>query len=114
MPDTTSVDRAVNDGVLKPDLSNILHHKAFIALREKRGGLAVRLSISMLVIYYGFILLVAFAPGILATPILGIVSLGILMGLGVIFSSIVLTGIYVRRANTEFDHLTAELQRSVK
>ncbi len=114
MPDATSNDKAMNPESLQPDVSNILNHKAFIALREKRGGLAVRLSISMLVIYYGFILLVAFAPGFLATPILGIVTLGILLGLGVIISSIVLTGVYVMRANTEFDHLTAELQGSVK
>lgn len=114
MPNTASLEEAMNDDGLAPNIANILSHKAFVELRQKRGSLAARLSIAMLVIYYGFILLIAFAPKFLATPVIGIVSLGIVLGLGVILSSIVLTGIYVMRANKEFDHLTAELHRSVK
>jgi len=37
------------------------------------------------------------------------ISLGFPLGLGVILSAIVLTGIYVLRANTEFDRLTREV-----
>jgi uncharacterized membrane protein (DUF485 family) len=60
----------------------------------------------MLVIYYAFIFLVAFAPGLMAIPVFGPVTLGFPLGLGVILSAVVLTGIYVVRANGEFDTLT--------
>lgn len=58
----------------------------------------------MLAIYFGYILLIAFRRDILAQPIGdGVTSLGIPVGIGVILAGIVLTGIYVRRANREFD-----------
>ncbi len=58
----------------------------------------------MMVVYYGYILLIAFNKEWLATKIGGgVTSIGIPMGLGVIIFTIVLTAIYVRRANTEFD-----------
>ena len=97
-----------------PEIARVLNHPAFIELRSKRSRLAARLSIAMLVIYYGFILLIAFAPASLAPPVLGTVSLGIVLGLGVILSAIVLTGIYVWQANRDYDPLIAEIARSVK
>lgn len=58
----------------------------------------------MAAIYFGFILLVAFRPDLLGTPIgSGVTSLGIPVGLGIIFAAFVLTGIYVRAANVDFD-----------
>ena len=49
-------------------------------------------------IYYGFILIVAFAPSVLGIPIYGVVTLGIPIGVFIIVAAFVLTGIYVRRA----------------
>jgi uncharacterized membrane protein (DUF485 family) len=69
----------------------------------------------MLAIYFGYILLIAFAPGVLATPIGGgVTTIGIPIGLFVILSAFVLTGIYVKRANSEFDSITARLIEKVK
>jgi uncharacterized membrane protein (DUF485 family) len=64
----------------------------------------------MLVVYYGYIALIAFDKSFLAQPIgEGVTSLGIPIGLAVIIFTIVITGIYVRRANGEFDTLTKEI-----
>ena len=64
----------------------------------------------MVAIYFGFILVVAFAPSLLATPIAGgTTTLGIPIGIGVILAAFVLTGLYVRRANTEFDVATQRI-----
>ena len=63
----------------------------------------------MLVIYFGFVFLVAFAPAVMARPISSTVTLGFLLGLGVIVSAIALTGIYVVRANGNFDKLTRRI-----
>ena len=69
----------------------------------------------MLVIYFGFILLVAFAPKFLGTPLgAGVTTVGIPIGLVVIVSAFVLTGIYVRRANADYDALTRQIVEEAK
>ena len=61
-------------------------------------------------VYYGYIALIAFNKPFLAQPIgAGVTTLGIPIGMGVIIFTIVITGIYVRRANGEYDRLTAEI-----
>ncbi len=82
----------------------------FDELVNKRSRFARWLSAVMLLIYFGFILLVAFGRSILAQPLAGgVTTLGIPIGVGVIVSAFLLTGIYVRRANTTFDALTARI-----
>ena len=82
----------------------------FHALQQRRSRFAWALSAAMAAIYFGFILLVAFAPGLLATPIgAGTTTLGIPLGIGVILAAFVLTGLYVRRANTDFDVATQRI-----
>lgn len=84
----------------------------FHALTRRRSRLAWGLSATMVAIYVGFILLVAFAPGFLATPIAGgTTTIGIPLGVGVILIAFVLTGVYVRRANSDFD---SETQRIIE
>lgn len=79
-------------------------------LRRKRNTFGWLLTAVMMVVYYGYIALIAFNKPFLAQPIgAGVTSLGIPIGLGVIVFTIVITGIYVRRANGEYDRLTAEI-----
>ncbi len=84
----------------------IRSHPAFAVLVRKRRLLAWSLTAAILVVYFGFIFLVAFAPGVMATPVSTTITLGFPLGLGVIIAAIVLTGVYVLRANAEFDRLT--------
>ena len=82
------------------------------ALMEKRGSYGWKLTIAMLVVYYGYVLLIAFGKGLLATPIgSGVMTWGIPIGFGVIVFTVVITAIYVRRANSEFDELTEKIKR---
>ena len=93
----------------------IANDPRFVELQRRRGRYAVTLSVVMLAIYYGYILVVAFWPGLLGTP-LGAgttMTIGFPIGVGVIVAAIVLTGLYVRRANTEFDRITQQLIREV-
>ena len=85
--------------------SRITNNPAYRQLIKKRDTLAFTLSVCVLVLYYGFILMVAFAPDILTQPIASdsVIPLGIFIGVGVIVGSILLTGIYVRQANSTFD-----------
>ncbi len=81
----------------------------FALLVRQRNRLAWSLTAAILLIYYGFILLVAFEPSLMALPVSSTITLGFPLGLGVIVSAIVLTGIYVLRANAEFDSLTRQI-----
>ena len=81
----------------------------FAELQSKRNAFAWTLSAIMLVVYYGFIALVAFDRELMGTPVVGVISLGFPLGIGVILTAIILTGLYVRRANGEFDALTRQI-----
>lgn len=79
-------------------------------LKRKRDSLGWTLCILMFVVYYGFIGLIAFNKPFLAQPIgAGVTSLGVPIGFGVIIFTILITAIYVNKANSAFDKLTAEI-----
>ncbi|MDC9590288.1 MULTISPECIES: DUF485 domain-containing protein [Xenorhabdus] len=88
----------------------------FKELVKKRGRFAWLLSIIMLVLYVGFVFLIAFAPEWLGTQLHESTSMtrGIPVGIGIIFISFILTGIYVVRANGEFDRLTSTILNEVR
>jgi uncharacterized membrane protein (DUF485 family) len=96
-------------------ISYIRREPLFRELVYKRTRFAWQLSAAMLVIYFGFIAIIAFAPKVLATPIgSSVTTVGIPVGLFVIISAFVLTGIYVHRANSEFDPITRQIMEKVK
>ena len=81
-------------------------------LKSKRSRLGWTLTLAMMVVYYGFILLVAFSKDVLAAPIGdGVMTWGIPIGFGVILFTIAVTAYYVRRANSEFDDLSEKVKR---
>ncbi len=83
----------------------------FQAFVSKRNNFSIVMSILMIIAYYGYILLIAFDKPFLAQKLSpgAVTSIGIPMGVGVIVFTIILTWIYVRRANTEFDTEAAEI-----
>ena len=96
-------------------VSYIRGEPLFQELVAKRTRFAWQLSAAMLVIYFGFIAIIAFAPKVLATPIGGgVTTIGIPVGLFVIVSAFALTGLYVHRANSKFDPITRAIMESVK
>lgn len=98
--------------VVRKVIGNPKYHE----LVSKRGKFGWTLAVIMLVIYYGFILAIAFFPSVLATPVAAgkVMSVGMPVGIGVILSAFVLTGIYVVRANSEFDRLNKDIVESAK
>ncbi len=83
----------------------------YAELKKTRNSYGWVMTLIMLIVYYGYIALIAFDKEFLATPLSseGVSTLGIPIGVGVIVFTIVITGIYVRRANGEFDKLKAEI-----
>jgi len=95
--------------------AKIRESAAYQTLVRRRSRFAWILTAIMLVVYFGYIGLIAFDKPFLAQPIgPGVMSLGIPVGVGIILITIALTGIYVVRANSEFDRLTREIVESAQ
>ena len=83
-----------------PDATDL---SALRAVSAARWRVAISLTIGMMVVYFGFILLVAFRKALLGTQIIDGLSLGMLLGALVIVVAWVLTWVYVRWANRHYD-----------
>ena len=93
-----------------PVIEKIKSHPKYAQLKSQRNRFGWTLSILMLVVYYGYIALIAFNKAFLAQPLgTGVTTLGIPLGMGVIVFTIVITGIYVARANSAYDALTKDI-----
>ena len=84
-------------------------------LVQKRSRFSWTLTAVMMLAYYGYIYLVAFNKDFLARPIGdSVITLSIPIGIGLIVFTILITGFYVRRANSEFDRLNDEIIKESK
>lgn len=83
----------------------------FDELVSKRSRFAWTLAFIVLAVFYGFVMLVAFKPAFLARPVAegSMLTVGVAMGLFIFVSFWILTAAYVRRANGEFDAITADI-----
>ncbi|MDR1889964.1 MAG: DUF485 domain-containing protein [Zoogloeaceae bacterium] len=95
----------------------IMSNPEYQSLVQERSAFGWWLTLLLCIVYYGFIMLIAFNKAFLATP-LGegmTTSLGIPVGFGVILFSVITTGIYVYRANTKYDAIIRKiLEKEVK
>jgi uncharacterized membrane protein (DUF485 family) len=81
------------------------------ALAAARWRVAIGLTVAMMVVYFGFILLVAFDKPLLGTVVVSGLSLGMLLGALVILTAWLLMWIYVRWANAHYDTAIEGMRR---
>ena len=91
-------------------IEKIKNNPKYQKLVKERSSFAWKLTITMLVVYYAFILIIAFSPATLGASMGGITTVGIPVGIAIIVFSFAITGVYVKRANGEFDQLTQEIK----
>jgi uncharacterized membrane protein (DUF485 family) len=97
-----------------PMVEKIQNHPKYLELRKKRNSFGWMLTLLMMVVYYGYVALIAFNKPFLSQRIGdGVTSLGVPIGMGVIVFTILITAIYVRRANSEYDDLTAAILKDI-
>ena len=98
---------------MQADLTRrVVRDPRYQELKSKRSRFGWWLVLAMMIVYYGFILLVAFNKPFLATRLgEGVTTLGMPIGLGIILFTIAITAIYVRRANREFDALSDQVAK---
>lgn len=94
------------------DIELVRRHPAFIQLVRRKQALYWSLSLIMLVIYFGFVLLVAFSPSTLGQSLSGgVTTVGMLVGVVIVLLAFALTGFYVYRANHVIDPLNDTLKQ---
>jgi uncharacterized membrane protein (DUF485 family) len=83
----------------------------FAELVGKRTRFSIILSLFVLVPYYSFMMVTAFNPALLATPLSegSVMTWGWPLAALLVVGGWLLTGIYIRRANGEFDELTQKI-----
>jgi len=96
-------------------VEKIKANPSYQKLVTERSSFAWKLTITILVVYYAFILLIAFSPETLGAKLVagGMATVGIPVGVAIIVFAFILTGIYVKRANTEFDGLLEQVKEDV-
>ena len=101
----------MNDELVQRIKSNSKYHE----LVKKRNGFALKLSIFVLVMFYAFILTIAFEPTVLGTKTGdGVMTVAFPIAAAIIIIGFITTLIYVKRANGEFEDLTNEIKNDVK
>jgi uncharacterized membrane protein (DUF485 family) len=93
-------------------LARIQSDPNYQTLVRERSSFGWTLAIIILVVYYGYVGIVAFAPSLIATTVSGSITIGIILGAGLIVFSILITGVYIVRANSRYDELTREVVAS--
>ena len=88
----------------------------FAQLVAARGRLTWALSIVVLVLFYGFVLLAAFFPGVIGTRVAegSTLTIGVAVGLFIFIFFWLLMAFYVWRANTAYDALNAKIVHDSK
>lgn len=97
---------------MTPALDHLRDHPDFILLVRLKQRLTWSLTLLMLLAYFSFVLLVAFAPALLGSPLgRGVTSIGMLLGTSMVLLAFALTGIYVRQTNKVLDPLNDRLKQ---
>lgn len=100
----------------KEEVQAIKNNPKYQKLVSTRSKFAWTLTLIVLVVYYAYILLIAFSPETLGAKISpdGMTTWGIPVGITIIVFAFAMTGIYIRRANGEFDGILNELKSDLK
>ena len=100
---------------MDPELvTRIANNPNYQTLKAKRTRFGWWLTLAMMIVYFGFILLVAFNKSFLSQKLgAGVMTMGIPIGFGIIVFTILITAYYVNRANREFDALSESIASEV-
>jgi uncharacterized membrane protein (DUF485 family) len=107
----TTPDQPV--GLQANRVKEILDSKKFKDLVKKRLKVSLSLTALMLLVYFGFILTIAFYKELLAIKIGEHITLGLPVGIGIIVFAWLLTGFYTRWANRDYDKSVRELRNEI-
>jgi uncharacterized membrane protein (DUF485 family) len=92
----------------------IATHPRFRALERARARVRWGLSGLTVAVFFGFVLMISFAKGFLATKVGdGLMPLGFYLAIGMLLFVVLVTGFYVQRASSLFGRMTDELVKEI-
>jgi uncharacterized membrane protein (DUF485 family) len=94
------------------DAHHLIQDPEFQDIVRRKNSISTILAVIMLAAYFGFMGLLAFAPDVLSAPS-GRATIGIPIGIGIIIFAWILTGVYVRWANSTYDDMITHLKSRV-
>ncbi|MFA6055730.1 MAG: DUF485 domain-containing protein [Thermodesulfovibrionales bacterium] len=97
----------------KMSTQEILEDKDFQLLSSQKLSISTILTILELVLYFGFIALIAFNKPFLSQKLSGAITVGIPIAVGTIVLSWIFTGIYIRWANNTYDVLVKKVKEKI-
>ena len=94
-----------------PLYENIKRDPRYAQLVRERGRFAATLALLVIAVFFAFVLLVAFVPGVIALRLVegSNLTLGVALGFSQFVCFCLLTWVYVRRANSDFDTRNAQI-----
>ncbi|RBQ27572.1 hypothetical protein CRU88_02555 [Arcobacter sp. CECT 9188] len=110
-----SMNLILGEKMNKELVERIKANPKYKELVTKRSSFAIKLAVFMLVVYYGFILTIAFNKEVFANTVGdSIITIAIPIGASIIILAFITTVIYVIRANGEFEDLEMSIKNDVK
>ena len=97
----------------KKSAHEMLEDEDFKALSSQKNSISLILTVLELVLYFGFIALIAFNKPFLSEKISGAITIGIPIAVGTIVFSWIFTGIYIRWANNKYDLLVKKVKEKI-
>jgi uncharacterized membrane protein (DUF485 family) len=95
--------RIPSDAKNQRSATQVIESPEFKRLVTKRWSVSLILLAVLFGTYYGYILLIPYAPGLMAARLGATVTVAIPLGIGVIAVAFVLTAVYVGWANQKYD-----------
>jgi uncharacterized membrane protein (DUF485 family) len=96
------------------DWEEVERSEDFTKLRKNHRSFVFPLSAAFLIWYFGYVLLAAYAPAFMATPVFGAVNIGLVLGLGQFVTTFVVTAWYVNHANKVHDPLAEKIYSKIE
>jgi uncharacterized membrane protein (DUF485 family) len=82
----------------------------FAELRSRLRRFVFPMSAAFMLWYLGYVLLASYAPEFMAIPVLGNINAGLVIGLLQFVTTFVITGLYVRYADTRLDPVAEQIR----
>ncbi|WP_235750532.1 DUF485 domain-containing protein [Nigerium massiliense] len=86
----------------------------FATLRRRFRRFAFPMTAAFLIWYFAYVLLSVFAKDFMATPVIGHINLGILLGLLQFVTTFLITWLYIRHMNKSIDPIASKLRSDLQ
>ena len=92
------------------DFARLQSSEPFRELKKRHRSFVFPVLAAALVWYFAYVLLAGYAPEFMSTPVFGSINVGLLIGLGQVVTTFVITMVYVAYANRKLDPLAAQIR----